>query len=68
MALVYELSLSFGIFRRMASALFTSNKYGFRDAFAYFLRNSLRYLVVTFGASVLDALLWSVLAGLFKFT
>ncbi len=63
--LVYELALSLGIFRRMCSVLFRRGRYGFADSFRSFLHGSARYLILTFGASVLDVVLWALFGGLF---
>ena len=64
MALVYQLDGAFGIFRGMLAALF-SKQAEFRPSLAGYLKRGLKYLVITFSASLLDMILWTCLSGLF---
>ena len=65
MALIYELNAALGIFNTVCRALFKKAKAGFREPLRLYLRSGLKYLIVTFFAAVIDAVLWVSLAGLF---
>ena len=65
MALIYELNAALGIFKTVCRSLFTKAKVGFREPLRLYLQSGLKYLIVTFFASVIDAVLWVSLAGLF---
>ena len=64
-ALVYELGAAFDIFRSVWRSLFSKEKQDFRESVRLYLKSGLKYLVITFIASVTDAVLWVGLAGLF---
>ncbi|MCR5653734.1 MAG: hypothetical protein K6F88_08040 [Ruminococcus sp.] len=65
MALIYELNAALGIFRTVCRALFGKAKVAFKEPAALYFRRGLKYLILTFIASVTDAVLWFGLAGLF---
>lgn len=65
MALIYELNAALGIFRRLYLTLFGKAKRDFREPVRMYLKSSLKYLIITFAAAVVDAALWIGLAGLF---
>lgn len=64
-ALVYELNAALDVFRNLCGKLFGKESREFKKLFAVYLRRSLKYLILTFAASVSDAVLWFGLAGLF---
>ena len=64
-ALIYQLNAALDIFRCVCRALFSRAQAGFREAVRLYLRSGLKYLIVTFFAAVIDAVLWVSLAGLF---
>ena len=65
MALIYQLSASLMIFRRVHLTLFKKISDSFGKALGQYLRTSLKYLIITFIAAVIDAALWVCLSGLF---
>lgn len=65
LAFVFELASAFNIFRSLLASLFSKSQRVFKPPFSAFLKNSLKFFAVSFGASVVDALLWLGLAGAF---
>lgn len=65
MALIYQLSSAYYMFKRFFFMIIGKTKHAFKEPFKKYLKSALKYLAVTFGASVLDAALWMCLAGLF---
>lgn len=64
-ALVYELGVSFAVFRSILRNVLGKTSGGLKETLARYFRSSLRYLVITFSASVIGSALWVGLAGLF---
>lgn len=67
MILVNELSAGLSIYKKVFLNLFRGRNYPLKGAFKMFMKKSLKNLLFTFGASVLDAVLWFLFAGLFNF-
>lgn len=64
-ALTYELGAAFDIFGTVLRILTGKLRSDFKKPMGNYLKKGLKYLVITFAASVVDAVLWFALAGLF---
>lgn len=65
MALIYQLNAALDVFKSLCGALFKKEPQGFKMPLAVYARRSFKYLIITFAASVSDAVLWFGLAGFF---
>ena len=64
-ALVYELGVSLSVFRSILQNVLGRTSGGLKATLGRYLKSSLRYLIITFTASVIGSVLWVGLAGLF---
>lgn len=64
-ALVYELGVSLSVFRSILQNVLGRTSGGLKSTLGRYLKSSLRYLIITFTASVIGSVLWVGLAGLF---
>ncbi len=64
-ALIYELSSAYYMFRRLFGSVFLKNSVGFKEPLKKYTKRGLKYLIVTFAASLIDTALWQGLAGIF---
>jgi len=64
-ALVYELSAAYCLFKHLLRVLSGKTKSGFKEQFRLYLKSGLKYLALSFAAAVTDAVLWIGLAGVF---
>lgn len=67
MALIYQSSASYNIFKKLYKSLFSKQEYTFSAPAKIYLLQSFRYLLLTLFSAILDMVLWCVFAGLFKF-
>ena len=64
-ALVYELGVSLSVFLSILRNVLGRTSGGLKETLGRYLKSSLRYLIITFAASVIGSVLWVGLAGLF---
>ncbi len=65
LALIYELSSAYYMFKRFCFMITGKTKRAFKEFFINYLKSALKYLAITFAAAVLDTVLWMLLANLF---
>lgn len=67
MALIYQSAVSFNLFKNLYKSLFSRQEYNFRIPAGKCLQHSLKYLLISLFAAVLDMVLWCVFSGMFNF-
>ncbi len=65
-ALIFELSACFSVNKNIIINIVKGKTYPFKGAVFAFLKKSIKYFLAAFAASVLNAVLWVLFAGLFN--